>query len=112
MKVELTEVLWLDGRQELSLGELAGLSGLSEAELQELMDYGILVPVEPGATPPLFGAGCIVTARAACRLRTDFELDAPALALALTLLGRVRELETQLRDLSAQFPRRLGKKLP
>ena len=82
MKVELTEVLWLDEQQELSLAELAALSGLSEAELYELMDYGVLVPVEPGAAPPVFHADCIVIARTACRLRSDFELDAPGLALA------------------------------
>ena len=104
MKVELTEVLWLDEQQELSLPELAALSGLSEAELYELMDYGVLVPVEPGAAAPVFHADCIIIARTACRLRSDFELDAPGLALALTLLGRIHDLEAQLRELEAQLP--------
>lgn len=110
MKVELTEVLWLDEQQELSLAELAGLSGLSEAELRELMDYGVIAPLDPQAEPLVFRADCIVTARTACRLRTDFELDAPGLALALTLLGRIHDLEAQLRDLRAQFPHRPRKK--
>jgi chaperone modulatory protein CbpM len=104
MKVELTEVLWLDEREELSLTELAGLSGLSEAELRELVDYGAITPVVPGARQPTFRADCIVTARTACRLRTDFELDTPGLALALILLGRIHDLEAQLRGLSAQLP--------
>jgi chaperone modulatory protein CbpM len=39
-------------------------------------------------------------------LRTDFELDAQGLALALTLLNRIHGLEAQLRDLSAQLPHR------
>ena len=106
MKVELTEVLWLDEQQELSLAELAGLSGLSETELRELADYGAIAPVDPRAEPPVFRADCVVIARTACRLRTDFELDAPGLALALTLLGRIRDLEADLRELGAQFPRR------
>lgn len=106
MKVELTEVLWLDEQQELSLAELAGLSGLSEAELRELVDYGVIAPVEPQTEPPAFRADCIVIARTACRLRADFELDVPGLALALTLLGRIHDLEAQLRELSAQFPHR------
>lgn len=110
MKVELTEVLWLDEQQELSLTELAGLSGLSEVELRGLMDYGVIAPVDPEAEPTMFRADCIVTARTACRLRTDFELDAPGLALALILLGRIHDLEAQLRDLSAQFPHRPLKK--
>ena len=104
MKVELTEVLWLDERPELSLAQLAGLSGLTEAELRELMDYGVLTPVEPAAESPVFRADCVVTARTACRLRSDFELDMPELALALALLGRIHDLEAQLRALSAQLP--------
>ena len=106
MKVELTEVLWLDEQEQLSLTELAGLSGLSEAELHELVDFGAIIPVDPGVEPLGFHADCIVTARTACRLRTDFELDAQGLALALTLLNRIHDLEAQLRDLSAQLPRR------
>ncbi|MHB8535078.1 MAG: chaperone modulator CbpM [Sulfuricaulis sp.] len=106
MKVELTEVLWLDEQEPLSLAELAGLSGLSEAELRELVDCGAIVPVDPDAEPPGFRANCVVTARVACRLRADFELDAQGLALALTLLDRIHDLEARLRDLSAQLPRR------
>ncbi len=112
MKVELTEVLWLDEHLELSLAELAGLSGLSETELHELVDFGVLAPVDPGVAPLIFRADCIVTARTACRLRTDFELDAPGMALALTLLDRIHNLEAQLRDMSAQFPHRPRKKSP
>lgn len=112
MKVELTEVLWLDAQQELSLTELVGLSGLSEAELHELVDFGVIAPVDPGAAQLIFHADCIVTARTACRLRTDFELDAPGLALVLTLLGRIHDLEAQLRDLSAQLPHGPRKKSP
>jgi chaperone modulatory protein CbpM len=106
MKVELTEVLWLDEQQELSLTELAELSGLSEAEIHELVDYGAIVPVDPRAPLPTFYADSVVTARTACRLRTVFELDTPGLALALTLLGHIHDLEAQLRDLGAQLPRR------
>jgi hypothetical protein len=40
------------------------------------------------------------------RLHSDLELDPQALALALTLLGRIRELEAQVRALRAQLPRR------
>jgi chaperone modulatory protein CbpM len=106
MKVELTEVLWLDEQEQLSLTELAGLSGLSEAELRELVDCGAIIPLDPGAEALGFRADCVVTARTACRLRTDFELDAQGLALALTLLNRIHDLEAQLRDLSAQLPHR------
>jgi chaperone modulatory protein CbpM len=105
MRVELTEVFWLDEQRELSLTELAELSGLTEAELQELADYGAIVPADPNAARLTFRSECIVSARTACRLRNDFELDAQGLALALTLLDRVHDLEAQLRGLRAQLPR-------
>jgi hypothetical protein len=49
----------------------------------------------------------VVTARAAQRLRASFDLDPNALSLALSLLERIRTLETELRALRAQLPRRV-----
>ncbi len=107
MRIEIAEIHWLDQSSELTLAELAELSGLSEAELRELVEVDALMPVDPGAHPWVFRAECITTARTAVRLRNDFELDAPSLALALNLLDRIRNLETELRDLRAQLPHRM-----
>src|SRR5262245_33625723 len=106
MKLELTETLWLDERRTVSLTELAELSGLSVAEVGELMEYQALVPCDTGAAEATFTADCVVTARAACRLRADFDLETSGLALVLTLLERIRDLEGQVRSLDAQRPRR------
>lgn len=106
MKIELTEAVWLDERQEFSLAELAELSGLSATELRQLMEYEALTPADPRAASLTFKAQYLVTARAASRLRDDFELDAPGLALVLTLLERIHGLEAQLHDLQCQLPRR------
>ena len=106
MKLELTEAIWLDERQEFSLAELAELSGLSAAELRQLMEYDALMPADPHATSLTFKAQCLVTARAASRLRDDFELDAPGLALVLTLLERIHGLEAQLNNLQCLLPHR------
>ena len=105
MRIELTEVLWLDEHHELSLPELAELSGLPEAVLQELVDYGIIVPADTDAKPQTFHADCVAIARTACRLRNDFQLDTQGLTLAMTLLDRVHELEQRLHNLNAQLPR-------
>lgn len=105
MRVELTEVLWLDERYELSPSELADLSGLSEAEVRDLVDQGSIAPLDPNATQQSFSAECIVTLRTARRLRDDFELDSQGLAVALALLDRIRDLEAQIRGLSAQLSR-------
>lgn len=104
MKIELTEVLWMDQYQELSLTDLAKLSGLSEAELGELVDCEAIIPVKVNAEKRFFDAGCLAVAKTACRLRNDFGLDTQGLAVALTLLSRIHNLETQLRDLRMQLP--------
>jgi len=106
MRIELTELVWLEEHRELNLAELAELSGLSEAELHQVEDYGAIAPVNPDAEPATrtFSADYLVVARAACRLRNDFELDTQGLAVALALLDRVRALEAELRDLRAQLP--------
>ena len=105
MRVEITEALWLDERHEFSLAELADLSGLSQEELRQLIEYEALLPANPAAAEATFGAHCLVVARTACRLRNDFDLDAGALALALSLIERIRGLEAELRAAHAQLPR-------
>ena len=105
MKVELTEAVWLDDRGSITLIELAQCSGFTEAELLELVELGALEPLDRQAAEWNFGARCIVSARAASRLRRDFELDAHGLALVLSLLDRVEELESALQRLNARLPR-------
>ena len=102
MKIE--QESWLHERYELSLVQFCELSGLSEAELRALVDCGAIAPADPGARDWTFGADRLVVARSAHRLRRDFELDPAGLALAVTLLERVRELEETLRDLRARIP--------
>jgi chaperone modulatory protein CbpM len=106
VKVELTEAVWLDERGTLTLFELAECSGLSEPELRDLVDLGALSPLDPDAGDWSFAARCITVARTACRLRNDFELDLPGLAIAITLLERVQELEAELQRVQARLPRR------
>jgi hypothetical protein len=104
MKIE--QATWLHEHYEFSLEELCELSGLSEAELRELVDHGVLAPVEPAARAWTFRADRLVVARSARRLRKDLDLDPHGVALVVALLERVRDLEAQLRDLRAKLPRR------
>jgi chaperone modulatory protein CbpM len=48
-----------------------------------------------------------VATRTARRLRNDFELDINGVALVLSLLERVRILESEVRDLHARAPQRI-----
>jgi len=104
MKIE--QAMWLHERHELALEELCELSGLSETELRELVDYGVLAPIDPDAPHWSFRADRLLVARSARRLRRDLDLDPHAVALAVALLERVRDLEMELRDLRAKLPRR------
>ena len=105
MNIELTEATWIEDAGEISLARLAELSGLEEARLRELVDYGALAPVDPAAASWTFSAEGVVTARTACRLLNDFELEPHGLALVLTLLDRIRELQRELQRLHAEMPR-------
>ena len=107
MQLEQIEAVWLDAHHEYTLAELEHCSGLSQAELRELVDYGVLAPTDPQGAEWTFTGDIVVTVQAAGRLRDDLELDPQALALALTLIDRIRELEAQVRSLQAQLPRRL-----
>jgi chaperone modulatory protein CbpM len=99
-----TEVLWLDEHRLVTLEELVELSGLHRAELLELVSSGVLPAHEAAGDYYRFSARVVTVARTACRLRDDFELDTRGLAVALTLLERVRALEEELARLRAQLP--------
>jgi len=105
MKAEPTEAVWLTEDHEFSLAELAELSGLSEAELRELVDYGAVTPIDPDSSPWVFTGKCLLTVRTACRLRISFDLEPHGVALIISLLDRIHDLEAQLGSLRAQLPR-------
>jgi chaperone modulatory protein CbpM len=85
---------------EIELDELVAATGLTVEEVVELVEYGMFQP--RGARPIewRFSAGSITLARRASRLRADFDLDLPALALVAALLERIDALEAELERLS------------
>jgi chaperone modulatory protein CbpM len=106
MRIEVTEAAWLE-EHVLSLAELCEVSGLPQAVLEELVHAGAIEPLAEGITEVRFGAAALLAARHARQLREDFELDTPALLLALGLLDRLQKMERRLRELEAQLPQRL-----
>ena len=99
-----TDVMWLDEQRIISLTELVEVSGLTEAELIELVQGGI-IPAREAGVELSFSARVVTIARTACRLRDDFELDTRGLGVALKLLERVQDLEAEIARLRAQLPR-------
>ncbi len=97
MNIETCEALTIDERGEIGWTQLIELSGLTDAELRELVDDGALAPIAPGESVWRFHARSVVVARTAGRLRRELDLDAHALAVVLRFLARVDELEAELR---------------
>lgn len=104
MTAHVVEVTWLDARETVTMAELSQVCGLSEAELEELLEYGALVPLEAKAPQRLFSAEYIGTLRRAAKLRRDFDLDLFAIALLVDYLHRIDVLERQVKSLQAHLP--------
>jgi len=99
MSVQITETIWLNQDEVCSLQHVAAVSGLSEADIMDLVETGVLSPVSEHTDSGMFYSECIVVARKARRLRDDFDLNADAVALVLNLLRRVDALESELQAL-------------
>ena len=56
MTLEPADARFLDERQGYSLGDIVSMSGLSPADLRELVDCGALVPDNPAAPQWSFSA--------------------------------------------------------
>ena len=106
MTTEHTDAMWLTDDTQFSLVELAELAGIPEAEVRELVEYGAVTPVDPEAPAWLFSGKCLLTIRTACRLRVSFDLEPHGVALMVSLLDRIHDLEAQLDSLRAQLPQR------
>ena len=88
---------------DISILELAECAGITEVEIRELIEYGALSPTGTQSGAWMFRSECMVRVRKAVRLRNDLELDQPTVALLLTYLERIDDLEARVRDLSAQL---------
>lgn len=97
MIVRVTDSIWLNGSEVCTVEQLAEVSGLSTDEIADLIENGIITPVDDRAQPLAFRMESMVTARTARRLRDDFDLDRHGVALALILLAQIEDLEAELR---------------
>jgi chaperone modulatory protein CbpM len=122
-KRDSLELQLLDDATQVSLAELVSASGLALEQLVELIEYGVFEPVNraPMDQPVKNRAArtaqdrpaiewrvtshSLYVARRAARLQRDFELDAGSIALTLSLLERIDELERELHNLRCHLPR-------
>lgn len=101
MQAETWQFEMISG-DEYTLVEFVSRSKLSQDEVQELIDCGAIAPIDAKAAPPRFNPLALEQAQAAARLREELAIDLHAAAVALRLLQRIRELESQLHALQVR----------
>ncbi len=94
-----------DNESPVRLEELLSASGLAHQEVMELVQFGVFQVAGGNEVAWTFHTRTITLARRAARLRDDFGLNTPGMALALTYLDRIEALERRLRELESQLPR-------
>jgi len=95
---------WLATPQVIGQHELEHICGLKAVQVDELVEYGALVPLPGADEPRLFDAGCVPPLREALRLHAVFDLDLFAVGLLTGYLQRIQHLEQQVHALHAQVP--------
>jgi chaperone modulatory protein CbpM len=108
MKPPLLDIAWLNGRETVTESELSRVCAMSSSELDELVDYGALAPMNTAQPERIFSAKCVMPLRTASQLRHDFVLDLFTVAMLLGYLSRIESLERQLRSLPRALPCRLS----
>jgi hypothetical protein len=103
MIAPVQDALRFDTVTEVTWTQLVNASGLTEAELTELVQYGALVPRDPSAAPLTFESRWLMVARHASRLRREFDLDAHGVSVVLSFVERIESLEAELCRLRAQL---------
>jgi chaperone modulatory protein CbpM len=77
---------------------------MSAAELDELIEYGAITPLQGSQAERAFSAEWVVPLRAAGRLRLAFDLDLFAVAILIGYMNRIEELEREVKSLRAHLP--------
>lgn len=101
----VSEMLWLDARDVLTLPELAEACAVQAAELQEMVDDGVLRPVQQDQPMWVFSAEYVMPLRKADRLRRAFDLDLFTVGLLTEHLLCIEALEAQVLALRARLGR-------
>lgn len=89
----------------LTITEFCLSTGVTEAELIEVVGLGVIQPSDPNADRWLFDDGALATFNRAQRLQRELALDWPGIAVALTLLEEI----DQLRKENSQLRHRLDR---
>ena len=103
MNTQTFELHWLEVDEAIPITELAGMCAMSMDDVNELVEYGALLPLQTTNAPErTFSALCVMPLRTACKLRQDFDLDLFTVGLVLGYLQRIDTLERKVRQFEAK----------
>ncbi len=94
----------LDEATEVTLADLTRTCRVHAEWVMELVEEGVLEPVQAGGPQWRFAATSVVRVQKAQRLQRDLGVNLPGIALALELLDRIDALEARLRTASVRPP--------
>jgi len=89
----------LDEDVEMTLAQLCQACELSEAQIIELVEQGVIDPLGPEPAEWRFVSVSLRRVRITRNLQRDLGVNAPGAALALELLEEIEELRSRLRHL-------------
>ncbi len=104
MNPPLLDVTWAASSESVTLSDLSEVCGLSRAELDELIDYGALAPLQMDQSIHRFSAQWVSPLRTAGKLRRDYDLELFSVAVLVGYLNQIDVLQNELRSLRAQLP--------
>lgn len=86
-----------------SLSEVCERCGLHAEIITEMVEFGIVAPIEPARPRWQFNTAALLRLRRAQRLQRDLELNLPGLALSLELLDEVESLRGEIAALKQRL---------
>jgi chaperone modulatory protein CbpM len=99
------EAIWPEMADTVGITDLALACAMSRDDLQELMEFGALLPLASSTAEPVFPIGCMASLRTAEKLRRDYDLDLFVVVIVMDYLQRIEQLESQVRSLESGFLR-------
>ncbi|CNH74569.1 chaperone-modulator protein CbpM [Yersinia massiliensis] len=85
--------------------ELCQSTGIMQDELVEVVELGVIVPLESADSVWIFDAKALSNLKRAQRLQHELDLDWSGVAMTLTLLERVEQLKKENEQLRRQLDR-------
>jgi chaperone modulatory protein CbpM len=93
----------LEEQTQLTLADLCRACAVHEAQIIELVDFGVLEPQGREPARWIFVGASLHRARMALRLQRDLDMDLAGAALALELLDEIASLRTRLRAMGGEY---------